>query len=218
MVLTRNDLEDIACIVESKISAVLTNEEFIKNICEKVSQKLADRLEKQSSSIDNLTTAMEDLKAAKHRFEKQIDDMRQYSKVTNLRIFGVPQRQGPENTKEIVLDICKNRLKLGNLVREMDIKNCYRVKTKNAGVDNGRLPAILVTFYSENKKTQVLKCRKLLKSTGMSIQEDLTARRLNLLKMAAEKYTRNNVWVHDGRVCVKNGGKIRRINHEDDLV
>ena len=100
-------------------------------------------------------------------------------------------------------------------MRESDIKNSHRVEAKNPVPDKPR--AVLVEFVSVNKRSEVLKCRKLLKGSKISIKEDLTQYRLQLLTAAIAKFSSKNAWCLHGNVYVKNSGGAHRVQNESEM-
>ena len=63
----------------------------------------------------------------------------------------------------------------------------------------------------------VFKNKKNLKGTGVSISENLTQLRYDLLQKAGEKYGKNNVWSIEGRVMTIINNRYKVINSVGDL-
>ena len=82
---------------------------------------------------------------------------------------------------------------------------------------NDRPRPIIVKFISYRKRSEVFRNKKQLKGTGITVREDLTKRRHNLLKQCIEKHGVTNVWTLDGNVILKDGENKRRIMHEADI-
>lgn len=66
-------------------------------------------------------------------------------------------------------------------------------------------------LYNYSIKLRLLKVRRKLKSSGISLQEDLTARNRALLKKTAEHPKITSAWSIDGRIY----GLIKSTNFSD---
>lgn len=212
-------MEEIKRIVTESI-AMIINEQFEKAVVEKVVQKVTEENKAAFSEYDNkilmFNRDIEELKTENARLKKAADDQEQHSRAHNVRVFGVPFNKG-ENLLSSILEIFNSKMKLNITV--VDVVRCFRVVARNppAGDKNNKPPAVLVEFRSVNIRSAVLKQRKLLKSTGLAIQEDLTVRRLSLLKMSADKFGSKNVWSLHGNIYVRNpSGTVRRVEDVDD--
>lgn len=217
MVLSKKDLEDIGKIIEEKITASFKNEDFIKNIVEIVNENMENKygniISKQVDDISSLKNEIAILKKDKNKLEKTIDDNQQYSRGLNVRIFGVPKESEQENTRQIVLKLINDKMNIKD-IKTTDINKCHRVQAKNPG---DKPPAIVVGFNSDYIRAVVMKNRKLLKSTGISINDDLTKHRLSLFGSAVEKFSRNNVWCYHGNVFVKFKNVVHKIQDAEDI-
>lgn len=102
-------------------------------------------------------------------------------------------------------------------INEGAIKTCHRVQQKIVNTDNARPPAILVRFTDYSIRGTVLRNRKLLKSTNIFIQEDLTKYRLTLMSNLLKKFQRKDVWCCNGNIYLKCNDVVQRIDSEDDI-
>ena len=66
-------------------------------------------------------------------------------------------------------------------------------------------------------RKRIFTSKKKLKGTGISITENITKKRIDLLKLAQNKHGFGNVWTIEGRVTTKIDNKIVNINSEADL-
>lgn len=218
MPLKRSDLDEIKTLIIEQIKSVF-NEDFMKDLADRVSmridEKYNEQFKKQQEKIGFLEKEIIVLQKENKLLAKSLDNQEQLSRNLNIRIFGITQ-ENDEDVRKIVLNLFTQKMKL-NCIADMDIKNCYRVSAKTPSVDKPRPPAILVSFFNENKRTAVLKQRKILKSTGILIKEDLTKTRLNILGCATGKFSNKNAWCLNGNIYVKCNGIVHRISDEDDL-
>ena len=75
---------------------------------------------------------------------------------------------------------------------------------------------IIVKFARYNIREKVFKSKKKLKGKNISITENLTGYRMNVLNEAREKFGFKNVWTYDGRILFKdnNDGQKIKIYYE----
>ena len=102
---------------------------------------------------------------------EQLDDLEQYTRRTNIRIFGNPEPTGtdPEDTDAKAIDFFANQL--GITVSSDHISRSHRTGK------SGRTPRpIIVRLVHHNMKVQLLRKRRELKAqeTNFDIREDLT--------------------------------------------
>lgn len=214
MVLTRVDLDEIKKIIEQAQNAF--KEQVLQSISDNISSIIDERygtfINEQKSNIITLKNEVLELKEENASLKKHIDNYEQYSRNLNVRIFGVPLQEG-ENVSEVMQDIFKKNLKIN--IKNSDIKKCYRVNAKTPRAD--KPPAILLCFNDDAARQLVLKNRKMLKSTGIVIKEDLTKRRLALMDNAVKKFTIKNVWCLNGNIFVKCKGAVHRLAGDSDI-
>lgn len=206
MGLTNSDIERIKGIF---------NEQFLQNIADRVVailQKTLDaRLDKQESMIDQMKVEVQDIRMQYERMEEVIDRHEQAYRCLNVRVFGIPVEPG-ENLRPKVLQMLNNKMKLN--VENVHIQNCYRVGAKTP-VD--KPPAVLIRFSSEVERELVLRNRRLLKGSDIQVKEDLTKRRLDLLREAVEKFTSKNAWVLNGTVYIRRNNKVHKVYSKAEL-
>ena len=164
-----------------------------------------------SIGVAKIGSEVSDLKADNNKLYAILDDQEQNARSQNVRIFGVEMSDG-EDTRKIVMDLLNKKMKCG--IKDSEIKKCFRVPAKNP---SDKPAAILVQFISETSRTAVLVNRKQNPVAGVSVKEDLTKRRLELLHSAVSKYTLKNAWTLRGNVYVRDNKGIRRINSVSDL-
>lgn len=127
------------------------------------------------------------------------DDLEQYQRRNNLRVFGVEETNG-EDTDNLIRKLCQD--KLGIALSESVLCRTHRVGRQPKPAADGRRQhrPIIVRFVSYQDRRLVFAAKKKLKGSGITIREDLTARRFDLYKKASEKYGLKNTWTQDGRV------------------
>ena len=192
----------VAAVVDSVTQAVI--HELEKNV--KYNNEKVSELEAQLTLQTNRVAELE------NKLLEQMSDLEQYQRRNNVRIFGIAEQEN-ENCDQSVLNVLRNQLKLQDFDIN-DIGRCHRVGVKRPG---SRRP-IIVQFSTYRRREVVIRNRKLLKGTNVVIREDLTSRRLSLMKAAVNKYGYKNVWtVLDGRIMVSDAGKVKCVCNVDEL-
>ncbi|GJQ84704.1 putative transcription by RNA polymerase III [Trypoxylus dichotomus] len=192
MVLRRADKDEIAELITSTLDKYLSDDRISKNLTTfentygKGIQSLKDvteRLEAKIIALENENT----------KLRERFNDHEQDTLRNSLRMFGVE-----EEDKENVYSKIKNVFekvgtnteghiercqRIGKKLLQKDVNNVKSARKKNV---NGR--CIVVKFTTSHKRNEVLKKKKLLKSVGVSISEDLTFHNYDLFKKAKLKF------------------------------
>jgi hypothetical protein len=139
--------------------------------------------------------------------ETTVDDLEQYGRRNNLRIFGIPERDN-EKTDDIVIDVAS---KIGVVLDSSCIDRSHRVGKKGT-----HHRPIIVKFTSYAHRRSVFSQKKLLKGTKITVREDLTKSRLNLMKNAVSAYSEKRVWSIDGVIKINAGLRYPLSIHTDE--
>ena len=150
-------------------------------------RKLEEKCAKQDSQMQRMKREVEAVKEHAVRNE-------QYSRKNNLKIFGLKEKTG-EDCMEEIQKMAKERLKVNIQREEMEIAH--------------RLPAakgprpVIVKFRDTGSKFTLLKARKVLKGTGVSIAEDISQTILDTVKMLRDNENTKDTWCWNGKIYVK---------------
>lgn len=210
--LSTTDIREIKTIIIG-----VFNDKFLADLAEKValmvSEKFEAQLNAQKIEISNLKEDVATLKKENANLHVKLDSQEQANRSENVRVFGIQPEHG-ENIRDKMLCLFKNKLKVNIL--DSDVKKCHRITAK---MSNDRPAAVLVRFASSEVRLSVLKSRKLLKNTGIYINEDLTKSRLSLYNRAKQTFGERNTWVWSGNVLVRGkDNSVSRILSEADLL
>lgn len=217
MVFTQSQVNDIKSIINDSIKCVLKNEDFLSGIAASVT-KIVDRNLKETfqeinskfvvyeERISVLENKNDELIKQNTVLSGQLDNLHQYSRRNNIRIFGL-QKENEANTDNIVVQFLKEKLNL-----EVNTDAIDRSHWLGKGPHH-----ILVRFVSYRVRKDVMDRKKLLKGSKYTVVEDLTQYRLDLLKKAGKQIGKRNVWTHDGRIWVQWQGRRLFITSELDL-
>ena len=166
--------------------------------------KLDEELTKLENNLALKDKAIAGLEDDNYRLSQEVDDLEQYTRRTNVRIYGVAE-QPEENTDNLAMDFFKSELNVD--VASNDISRSLRV-----GKKSGAKPRpIIVRFTKHNTKNAVMSRRRVLKERKrpFSLQEDLTINRREILKYLnkdIEEGIVSKVWTVDGVICFRPSG------------
>jgi vacuolar-type H+-ATPase subunit I/STV1 len=176
------------------------------SIVSKIESKLDPLIEKVTecqSRIQQIEESVCELTRKLHDKDKEIDEMRQYSRRNNVRIFGVPDK-ADQNTDKVVLEIAK---KIGV---DMNIEQIERSHRSGDPIHyNDRNPRpILVQFVSYRYKREFIQMRSKLKTVapGIRIYDDLMKYRSRIAANARALLRERRIvgtWSSDGIIFVK---------------
>ncbi|KAL8594528.1 hypothetical protein ACOMHN_028882 [Nucella lapillus] len=146
--------------------------------------------------------------------EKEQNDLQQYSRRWNLRVYRVP-----EQTKETAGDCVDKVVKIVNegvgvKLTQGDVEVAHRT-----GHQSGKQARpIIVRFFDRRKRDEILQNRRNLKNKGTVIGEDFTYANNQLSKRAMEHSLTMSVWSSNGRILAKiKNGRILRLHIYMDL-
>ena len=127
---------------------------------------------------------------------KELNRLQQHSRKDNSRIFGLKETKD-ENCKKAVCDMLEEKLGISLSVR--DFSAAHRLPSENK---DKPLPMI-VRFKDRSDKEVVMKNRKKLKGTGISINDDITRDNMKLMNRAENSEKFESVWFSHGKVLGK---------------
>ena len=146
-----------------------------------------ERSEKQERKLLYLQREIEQVK--EHTVKNE-----QYSRRNNLKIFGLKEETN-EDTAEAVVKMVKDKMKI--TMSKDDIEVAHRIPTRG-----GTKPAI-VKLRDTSTKFSLLKSRKSLKGSGITIAEDVTQSVLDQLKKITESENTKEAWIWMGKIYVR---------------
>lgn len=198
-----NDTKNLA-IENDKMESQETLNKILKCV-----EKTNEGIMELNSKFDNLDREVNKLKSVtlKNTLDintiiKKMDDLEQYSRNNNIRVYGLQEKPN-ENTHDSILKIINDILKISNITSG-DIEKSFRIGKAN--VEKPR--AIFVKFKSHQNKVDVYGNKNKLKGTKITIREDLTKQRIQILNEKIEKYGKKNVWTLEGKIkWIENGTK-----------
>ena len=180
------------------------------------------KIENQEIEIISLKQSKEetDLELSQERFKNEtlshnLNDLEQYSRRNNVRIFGVLDNKREETiheTETIVRDLLRRKLNLNFGPEDFDI--CHRVGKFTPGANR----AIIVKFLYRKSKILTIANRRKLKGSGITISEDLTHKNLQRLQKVKSMSFIEECWTRDGKIFGKDSkNRVKEIKPQDQL-
>ncbi|KAK9707669.1 hypothetical protein QE152_g27713 [Popillia japonica] len=124
---TRSSAEDDV-LIKKVVEKVLGSDILRKELISKIQCDIVAEYRKEVQVLTEKVVQLEaELIATRSEVRKSVDDLEQYSRRNNLRIFGVPE-EANEDTKVLVSNFCKEKLKLNVGPELMDA--CHRLPAK----------------------------------------------------------------------------------------
>lgn len=210
-VITKSDISLIREIVKDTINEM--KDQFLSSIVKKIEviegsvhdraieiQRINEEMKSKKKEIDELherTNYIRDkIRQEAEEHEKITNDMEQYSRRNNIRIFGVPDdidRQTSQQTTSQVVQLLNKHLSVS--ITEENIDIAHRL-----GKFNGKNRPVIVKFVRRQVKNDIMQNVSKLKSTGLYISHDLTWLNQQVLSSLRLKDTERvkKCWCNDG--------------------
>ncbi|KAK3910875.1 LINE-1 retrotransposable element ORF1 protein [Frankliniella fusca] len=207
---TRNNPNSKQTVAEmSKKELVQLISECLKPVQSDI-KEVKDDVDSLRTDIEFLTSKLSEKDKIIEGLQRRLAEQEQYARRNNLRIFGVDESQQKEDTDKLVMDVAR---RIGVQIDKSQIDRSHRL-----GKPGPKPRPIIVKFIGYSPRRSMFTAKKALKGSGITIREDLTRERLELLKEASEAYNQRNVWTQDGVVMVKIGDfRPKRLKSIDEL-
>lgn len=192
MPVTRELATEMKVLFKDFIDEFLKSEEFFNRLTDVFTKKFDEKVDHMFALYVQKYNSLEsELKILSNKS----DELEQHTRRNNLRIIGI-QEDVTENTKEVVLKFCSEKL---NLKMDGDkIDRCHRT---GFPINGNR--SILIKFTHYDYKQDILQRRLKLKNTNIFVSEDLTKSRYLIYKAVQRKHGRRNTWTRDGVIFLR---------------
>ena len=218
---------DIGLTIDRKLETLATREDLqeIRHDMEKTCQSMTKRIELLENKIfdadmihDGHTNAIEGLKNQNAALKEQIDqqayeheELIQYNRRSNLKIYNLPERLGAggrgETEQETALAVVKLcREELGCEMSERDISIAHRLKKTD-----GKERSIIVKFVRRSDRNIVIRHRRALKGKSVVIADDLSPFFMKMFYDFKDIVGKKNVWSVEGQIFVKIRGRVSKV-------
>lgn len=140
----------------------------------------------------DVSAIKEDLTTLDHSFQRQLNELENYQRRENVRIFGLPESKEEKPIQLVTQFLAKHNFN----IKEEDIHIAHRVGRKVP--DKSR--AMIVRFFNRNTRNKVIKNRKVLRGKGVSIGEDVSQLTMKTLIRVQQSEMVAKAWVWGGKV------------------
>ena len=162
-----------------------------------------------AKKIEDLETKCSEAKCVSLEAKAQAIENEQYSRKSNIKIYGMVENKN-ENSKKVVIDMCKKDLKLD--IREKDIDAAHRVGKSNKNNKYSR--SMIVRFVRRDTKFEIMRNRKKLKGSGVVVADDLCQEIIKVYNRVRNDPRVKDAWTWFGKIFVKDeGGKIHKVSY-----
>jgi hypothetical protein len=225
-------LQDALDNITKRLDALATKDDIgtirveLKDVTDKFMEKVEQlegrvfeaeaRVDKQEKEIAAMKKKNEEIQGVLRHQDlriqqnnREINDLQQYSRRWNVRVFRVPEAVG-ETGDDCVRKVCAIFTNdVGVETKTADIEVAHR-----AGRPSPDKPRpILVRFFDRKKRDSVIGARRALKNKGIVIGEDLTVANYKLSNEAFKHSATLSVWSSNGKVLAKlKNGVVLRLN------
>lgn len=213
----RNVTDDISSEVAAAVEKALQSPSLLQSLANILVELVGKKLEQSMSFNTDLVVGLKkeleekhaEVRVLRQELRDKTDQLEMYTRRNSLRIFGVEEKEG-ECTDELVISVAH---KISVPLNLADIDRSHRVGSKSP--DKTR--PIIVKFVSYRKRKEVFRAKRNLKGSGVTVREDLTRARLELLQAAIKRFGLSNVWTEDGLVVVRSGNRRLRLQTMAEL-
>ena len=185
------------------------NSSTLENVRQDVYESCKMDIDKAAESTAALQAQIASMERTQQSLTDEIDELEQYSRRNCLVVHGLPENSdaaGNENTTEAFLKVAGSlgvHLDAGCIDRS---HRMGRTSPESAGTRNPR--PVIVKFTSYEPRRAVFTSKRKLKGTHIVITENLTRRRVDLLRKARDSPNVEASWTSDGRiVCLLTNGR-----------
>lgn len=221
---TKEDIRELREGVRCEIDKVRHDfervSESMKERCEQLESRLFDveqNMDKVLEENKTLRKQNDELKETVTKTQRDLNDLEQYGRRWNLRVFNVNEKQG-ETAEDAVRKACKVFTELiGVPTTAEDLEACHRVG-RVGDPDKKKSRAILVRFKNRALRDKVLANRKKLRGQKVSVGEDLTPENSRLSNSAYKHSASLQSWTVNGKVFAKlKNGQTVRLHYGTDV-
>ena len=215
--------EDLNALVQANQDRLEASIDDLKKECDVRDERITglelennvmqEKLTGLSDVVDNLRGELRDVRKSSDATKKRCNDVEQWTRKSAIRVFGIARKER-ENCTKLVHSVIVEKLKMKDIPISA-IEVAHRVGQSR----NGKSPAIIVKFLRRDVRDAVLRARRALKGSGVSISEDLTYDNQRLLGEVKTHEDIDNAWSWNGKIFAKiaTNDKIVTFKAGDDI-
>lgn len=169
-------------------------------------ETLLSRVGQLKSEVSLLKRDLADVKRSAYQTELRCNATEQWTRKSAVRVFGIPQSNPREDCRQLVHDVVTDKLKL-----DLD-PHAVEVAHRVGKPRDGKPAPIIAKFARRDVRDLVLRARKALKGTRISIKEDLTKDNQKLLHDLSTHEEISAAWSWNGKIFGKLVSNNRTLN------
>ena len=201
--------------IEKLISRVCTH--FVTQLKEELNSKidkLDEKISKVFDSLASIKSSVQNNSKSIENLQRKYDELDQGCRKNSLRICGF-QEEDDEDLLALLPEFFSQKLNIS--CSSKDIDYVFRLKSDK----NGEAPAaIIVNFVQNCTRNKIYMAKKHLKNCPVSVFEDLTRPRYELLLSTKQKFGKKMAWSSAGKIYAWNASSNKKvlIQSKDDLL
>ena len=163
----------------------------------------------KSDDNEEIKKELDTMRKHTQDIELHANDNEQYSRNNNLRIKGLVVTGREAECRGVVHNFILHQLKCNMELDDIDV--AHQVQSSPQSSQSGSsTPSIFVRFKSRSHRDAVIRSRRILKGTRVTIQEDLTPLNVQTVNRLKRSDLVERVWSWNGKIfaLLKNGTKI----------
>lgn len=153
---------------------------------------LKQALAEKEKDISNLRECINDLKKENTELHCKLNDNENYQRRENIRISGIPEVSSENPMKTA----CNFFAEKGFNMSGKELHVAHRIGKQNSGKPR----TIIIRFFNRNMRDRVIKERKMLKGSGVTISEDVSNLSMKTLMRVQRSQGILNAWIWNGQV------------------
>ena len=194
--------------------------------------KFKNKMKALESKNESLNDQVESLTYRTKKNDIKMNEIEQYSRRNNLRFRGI-KVEPKETVTDAVIRVVNTMLKLQNdshghtvSLSHSDIEVAHYIKIRkppgasvNESNRSKQVQSIIVRFFDRNMRDRIIRARKQLKKSPITICEDLTAANQRLLETLNSVESVSKSWSWNGKLFYLLQGirKTHQIQLHDEL-
>ena len=206
--------QEMVSEIRGELQSSVANLKVTINELKEDNEKLRQKVEEGQLKREELEGELESLREIVNSQALAITEIQQYSRSSNLKMYGVAEVSSGNSdetsaeTASQVIKLCKEKL-------DIDLKNEQIAAVHRIGPKKDNKPrSIIIRFVHKTVRNNILGARKALKKTGIVIAEDLCPTNAKIFHQLRDQVG-NDVWTSGGKILIKLGKVIRRVDEEN---
>lgn len=187
--------------IEAKISdlqGIRENMDIFSSEIDRLSSivsELKNTVKEKERDIKELKKSVDSIKRENLSLKCQMNDLENQQRKENIRVSGLPELASENPT----IAACEFLAKKGIKVKEGDVHVSHRI----GKMTTGKPRPLIVRFHDRTIRNKVIRERKVLKGSGVTVSEDVSHLTMQTLVRVQKSEGIVNAWIWNARVCAR---------------